>query len=91
MVVAEPMQYGIINTPTSLNCSTTLNEFKFEIVTYWNEVLGETTQRLSGRPQFNTTNISHEGVFTCEVFISTMGIMIEKTITFSVIGTYVRM
>ena len=44
---------------------------------------------LSERPQFENTAISDEGVYTCQVDITEMGIVIEKRIDFKVIGELV--
>ena len=86
VVQAEPVQYGLLDTPTSLNCSTTLDIFDFAIIIQWHRGQGQNETRLRGRPQFDNTDISHEGLYRCEVDISSMGIRISKTINFSVIG-----
>ena len=71
---------------TSLNCSTTLDVNEFGIVFTWYKGEGASEQALSVRPEFESTDISHEGVYTCEVDISAIRIKINKTINFKVIG-----
>ena len=86
MVQAEPVQYGLYNTPTALNCTVSLDAFHFVIEFSWYRGQGPDKTNLQGRPQFENTHISHEGLYTCEVLISAMDIRIEKTINFTVIG-----
>lgn len=86
MVQAEPLQYGLYNTPTALNCTTTLDVFELVIVFSWYRGQGQHKTELQGRPQFENTHISHEGLYTCEVHIALMGVTIERSINFTVIG-----
>ena len=86
VVDAEPQQYGFLNTPTALNCSTSLDSFVFLVEVTWFRGENDAKTRLNGRPQFGSTAISDEGVYTCKVDITEMGIVIEKMIDFQVIG-----
>ena len=86
MVQAQPVQYGLYNTPTALNCTTTLDTFEHVIDFSWYRGQGQDKTDLLGRPQFENTHISDEGLYTCEVLISAMGVRIEKPINFTVIG-----
>ena len=88
MLQAEPVQYGLYNTPTELNCSTTLNTMQFVIDFSWYRGQEQDKTALPGRPQFENTDISHEGLYTCEVHISVVGVTIQKTINFTVIGKF---
>ena len=81
MVQAEPKQYGFFNTPTALNCTTTLDVFRFLVVTTWFRGEGSTKAELSERPHFDSTAISNEGVYACQVDITEMSIVIEKKMT----------
>ena len=86
VVDAEPQQYGFLKTPTALNCSTSLDTFDFLVDITWFRGEGDSKTMLNGRPQFGSTAISDEGVYTCKVDITEMGIMIEKKIDFQVVG-----
>ena len=88
VVQADPIQYGLYNRPTTLNCSTTLDVNALSIVITWYRGEGETKQLLPDSPQlrFDSTDISHEGVYTCKVHISAIGSTITKSIDFKVIG-----
>ena len=88
VVEAEPVQYGLLNTPTDLNCSTVLDEFMFLVEISWFRGEGANRTRLSGRPWFERTVISNEGVYTCIVNIQEMGVVIEKIINFQVVGKH---
>ena len=86
VVLADPDQYGLFNMETSLNCSTTLDVNEFVILFNWYRGEGDSKQALPGRPHFESADISDEGVYTCEVDISAMGLTIAKTINFQVLG-----
>ena len=88
VVQAEPIQYGLYNMPTTLNCSTTLDVNALSIIITWYREDGETKQLLPDSPQlrFDSTDISHEGVYGCAVYISSISLTITKTIDFKVIG-----
>ena len=86
MIQAEPLQYGLLNSPTALNCSTTLNEFTFLVDISWFSGEGDGRVSLSGRPQFESTAITDEGVYTCIIDIAEMSFVVERIINFQVIG-----
>ena len=86
VVLAEPKQYGFLNTLTALNCTTTLDQFRFLIIITWFRGEGDSKMRLGERPRFGSTAIPDEGMYTCEVDITEVGIVIEKKINFKVIG-----
>lgn len=92
VVVAESRQYGILNANSSLNCTSTLDVFQDMIVYKWFRGSGKDRVRLEGRPErleFVNTNYSHQGIYTCEVYISSVDIKIEKIVEFLVIGTHI--
>lgn len=89
VVQAEPVQYALVNTQTALNCSTTLDAFDFLVDISWFRGEGADRMSLSGRPQFESTAISDEGVYTCVIDITEMGIATEKRINFKVIGKHI--
>lgn len=81
------MQYGLLDSQTALNCSTTLNKFIFLVDITWYRGEGDGKVMLSGRPQFDNTAVSDEGVYTCVINIAEMGgIENERIINFKVIG-----
>ena len=82
------MQYGLLNHQTAINCSTTLDAFDFLVDIEWFRGEGDDRVSLSGRPQFDSTAISDEGVYTCVVYIAEVGIESEKIINFQVIGKH---
>ena len=84
MVEVEPNQYGFLNTPTELDCTTQLEQS--DIDTKWFRVEGSMNVSLNGAPRFESTAISDEGRYICEVYIRSMSIKINKTIDFHVIG-----
>jgi hypothetical protein len=89
VVQAEPEQYGLLNTSTALDCSTTLNEFDFLVDIAW--FRGEGTERTPLNTPlliFESTAFSDEGVYTCKVNINELGIVIERIINFKVVGKY---
>ena len=88
VIQAEPLQYGLLNHQTALHCSTTLDSFDFLVDITWFRGEGDDRVSLSGRPQFDSTAISDEGVYTCIVNIAEVGIENEKIINFQVIGKY---
>ena len=92
MVIAEPRQYGVINTLASLSCSTILDDFANMVIYKWFRGSGETRILLAERSEleFESTNRAHEGLYTCQVYISSMDIRIEKTVEFQVIGMFTR-
>ena len=92
VVIAEPRQYGVINTHASLNCSTILDDFANMVIYKWFRGSGETRVLLAERSEleFESTNRAHEGLYTCQVYISSMDIRIEKTVEFQVIGMFTR-
>ena len=89
MVQAEPKQYGILNIPTALNCTTTLDQFRFLVIIRWFRGEGSTKEVFGERPQFDVTAISNEGVYTCQVDIIEIGIVTNKKIDYKVIGELV--
>jgi hypothetical protein len=89
VVLAEPRQHGTLYDHTSLNCTSTLDVFQDMLVYKWFRGSGERRVPLEGRPEFVSTNPSHQGNYTCQVYISTVDIKIEKIVEFLVIGTYV--
>jgi hypothetical protein len=87
VVQAEPVQYGLLNSRTALDCSTTLDKFIFLVDITWYR--GEGTGRIEmSSPQLEGTELSDEGVYTCKVNINEVGAVIEKIINFLVIGKY---
>ena len=92
VVIAEPRQYGVINTRASLSCITTLDDFANLIIYKWFRSSGETRVLRAERSEleFESTNRAHEGLYTCQVYISSMDIRIEKTVEFQVIGMFTR-
>ena len=87
VVQAEPMQYGLLNFPASLNCLTTLDVFDFLIDFTWFRREGSGRTQLNS-PQFERTALSDDGVYTCRVNINEFGAVIERTIDFQVIGKH---
>ena len=90
MVQAEPKQYGFLNAPSMLNCTTTLDEFRFLVDIRWFSGEGDSKMLLGERLQFDNTAISNEGVYTCQVDITEMGIVINRKIDFQVIGELIN-
>ena len=88
MVLAEPMQYGLLNFPAALNCSTTLHMFDFLVEFTWFRGEGTEGPQLSSSPQFERTALSDQGVYTCEVNIRQIGFVTERIINFQVVGKH---
>ena len=88
MILAEPVQYGLLNSQTNLNCSTTLDGFRYLVEITWFRGEGDGREDLWRRPQFENTAISDEGVYTCVINIREMGIVVERIINFQVIGKH---
>ena len=88
MVQVEPIQYGLLNFPADLNCSTTLDTFEFLIDFTW--FRGEESEgtKLNSPPQFERIALSDEGVYICKVDINEFGVEIRRTINFQVIGKH---
>ena len=82
------MQYGLLNDPVTLNCSTTLERFTFLVEFTW--FRGEGTEGppliMSNGLHFERTALSDEGMYTCKVNIQEIGLVIKKTINFQVVG-----
>ena len=89
VVLAESRQYGILNANSSLNCTSTLDVFQDMIVYKWFRGSGKDRVRLEGRPEFVNTNYSHQGIYTCQVYISSVDIKIEKIVEFLVTGMHI--
>ena len=89
VVIAAPRQYGIIRTNTSLNCTSTLDAFQDMLIYKWFRGYGEgrVPLDLEGSPKFVSVNHSHQGLYTCQVYISSLDIRIEKVVEFLVTGT----
>ena len=83
---ADPVQYGILNTQTSLNCSSSFDKFENIVIITWFSGRTETRTLLGRWPEFNTTEHNHGGLYTCLVHVSRIDIRIEKTVEFIVLG-----
>ena len=88
MIRAEPVQYGLLNSQTKLNCSTTLDGFRYLVDITWFRGEGDSRVELWGRPQFESTAISDEGVYACVIVIGEIDIVVERIINFQVIGKH---
>ena len=86
VVVAAPRQHGNLNSRTSLNCTSMLDNFQNMIIYEWFRGSGGSKVPLKGWPEFLKTNHSHQGLYTCQVYISSVDIKIEKIVEFLVAG-----
>ena len=89
VVQAESRQYGILHANSSLNCTSTLDVFQEMIIYKWFRGSRESRVPLEGWPEFLSTNYSHQGLYTCQVYISSVDIRIEKIVEFLVTGTHI--
>ena len=89
MVLAESRQYGILHANSSLNCTSTLDVFQYLIIYKWFRGSGENRVPLEGRPEFVSISYSHQGLYTCQVYISSVDIRIEKIVEFLVTGMHI--
>ena len=87
VVIAAPRQYGSLHSHTSLNCTSTLDNFQNMIIYKWFRGSGRSKVLLEGQPEFLRINHSHQGFYTCQVYISSVDIKIEKIVEFLVTGT----
>ena len=81
-IIAPPNQFGMINTSTSLNCSTIYGEIS-SIATSWYRDEAR-TQPTSG--VFDRVSLGNEGMYVCRLFISSLNLETTKMINFTVIG-----
>ena len=89
MIIAAPRQHGIVHTNTSLNCTSALDAFQDMLIYKWFRGYGESKEPLDleGSPEFVSVNHSHQGFYTCQVYISSLDIRIDKVVEFLVTGT----
>lgn len=78
-ILAPPFQYGLIDTSTSLNCTTTFNETNRISITWTRE--GEDVSH-----QLDRVRLDNEGLYKCSVFLGNFNLRAERMINFSVIG-----
>ena len=79
LIHAPNVQYGLRNSNTTLNCSTiNYNESTSITWTFPNSTM------FSGR--IKGVELEHEGLYMCEVFLSTIDLVKKKPVQFKVIG-----
>ncbi|XP_064399608.1 contactin-6-like [Halichondria panicea] len=81
IVVAPPFQYGLIDTSSSLNCTTTSSETSSVSITWFHD----RENGASANNQIDRVQISHEGMYVCSVFLATFDLRAIRMINFSVI------
>ena len=86
VVRAESIQYAVLNTYTSLRCGSTLDDFEYLIQYTWFRKYGEIRVPLEEGPDFEITDLSQEGFYTCQVNILLIDIRFEKAVELVVIG-----
>ena len=78
------VQFGLLNDSVTLNCSTSLNRSVTVVTTTWMNSSRSTIP--NGR--INSVQLSHEGQYTCELYLSTLNLVVEKVTQFIVIGEF---
>ena len=83
---ADPVQYGILNTPTALNCSSSYDAFNDLVIIKWIRGQRESGKLLGRWAEFNPTEHNHGGLYTCLVYVSRIDVRMEKRVQFIVLG-----
>ena len=80
-ILAEPQQFGLLHSNTSLSCTTTFDVDPAFIFISWERNCTPTSN------QITDVRLTHEGQYVCEVILGHLnGLIMKKNVTFYVIG-----
>jgi len=80
-IQAEPQQYGLLHSNTSLSCNTTFDVDPAFIFISWERNCTPTSN------QITDVRLTHEGQYVCEVFLGHLnGLRMKRNVTFYVIA-----
>ena len=80
-VNAPPVQFGLMNSPTTLECRSISDNFPAVHVE-----LTDSSDRKIPEGRFLSLALENEGEYTCKIYFYEIGVTIDKVIQLQVLG-----